>query len=44
MKTTPKKVFILENGKYIEITYQQHQERMAMDKQYRGAEFYSNGS
>lgn len=34
MKTTPKKVFILENGEYIEITYQQHQERMTMDKQY----------
>ena len=34
MKSTPKKVFILENGKYIEITYQQHQERKATDKQY----------
>lgn len=34
MKTTPKKVFILENGKYVEITYQEYQERKIRDEQY----------
>ena len=34
MKTTPKKVFLLENGQYVEITYQQHQERMLKNEKY----------
>ena len=39
MKYEPKKVFIKESGKYIEITYQEHQQRREKDKEYAKRKF-----
>ena len=35
MSYAPKKVFILENGKYVEITNEEHQHRKNQDREYR---------
>ena len=39
MKYEPKKVFIKGSGKYIEITYQEHQQRREKDKEYAKRKF-----
>ena len=39
MKYEPKKVFIKESGKYIEITYQEHQQRRKKDEEYAKRKF-----
>ena len=39
MKYEPKKVFIKESGKYIEITYQEHQQRREKDEEYAKRKF-----
>ena len=39
MKYEPKKVFIKESGKYLEITYQEHQQRREKDKEYAKRKF-----
>ena len=39
MKYAPKKVFVLENGKYVEITYEEHTYRKETDEQYAERRF-----
>ena len=39
MKYEPKKVFIKESGQYIEITYQEHQQRREKDEEYAKRKF-----
>ena len=39
MKYAPKKMFVLENGKYVEITYEEHTYRKETDEQYAERRF-----
>ena len=41
MKYTPKKVFILEDGKYIEMPYEEFNRRKQEDESYREKRFLS---